>query len=158
MKLGMLTIADYAATRPDGTLDIVRGGQTVFLVTDDRHRLTRSIAFQMHLTEAEFERSDRSVEIAVLDSDGKVIGLAQAGTGPAGGSTRPDGADDGVPRYGLGGAITTQLDLEREGEYSLQLKVNGEVIGSQWFAVLRVPDVPSAVPAEVVEGIRPLAT
>jgi|SRR5579859_6402704 hypothetical protein len=159
MKLSILTIADYAAVRPDATLDIVRGGQALFVLPEGAETMRRAIAFQLFLNYGEMTRSEWPVAITVYDSDGEAVGGAEL-TMPSPGSVGPDGdgASDPLDRYPAPGVIDTELAIPGDGEFKLTLSVGGVVLGEQRFTVVHIPDrTAEPLPDEVLAAVHSLA-
>lgn len=160
MKLSILTIADYAAVRPDATLDIVRGGQALFVVPESSVTLNRCIAFQLFLSDADLLQPEWPVRIAIHEGDGKVIGGADCVMpSPGAGSTLDEGSTgEAHERYPAPGVLNIELTVPADGEYRLSLSVAGAIVGEQSFTVVHVPDrVTEPMPDDVVASVQSLA-
>lgn len=159
MKLSILTIADYAAVRADATLDIVRGGQALFVVPEGSVALARSIAFQLFLNDAELLETEWPVRVTIHDSEGTVVGRAECTMPSPGSASTPDenASLQLRERYPAPGVLNTELAIPTDGEFRLTLSVAERTLGEQWFTVVHVPDrVAEPLPDEVLAAVRGL--
>jgi len=156
----MLTIADYAAVRPDGTLDVVRGGQSFLVLPESRPRVIRAIGFQLFMSETDLITTKQRVRLTFEDEAGTIVGGAESSFPSAGSSQsiRGDGQWDSIEQFPAAGTISTELTLAKGGRYRLKLSIDDNVIGEQWILVLVVPDEGSNdLPPEVIEAVQGLS-
>lgn len=159
MKLSILSIADYAAVRPDATLDIVRGGQALFVVPEGAVALTRAIAFQVFLDDAELGEAEWPVRVTIHDSEGTIVGGAETKMPSPGSTGTPEGDIplESRERYPAPGVLNAELAIPTDGEFQLTLSVAGKTLGEQWFTVVHLPDgAAEPMPDEVVAAVRGL--